>query len=75
MCPIAQSDGHDAPGLIDELVPGVAAVVDDVGLGVKDAIGQPIVADELPDILDRVQFGAFGRQWHQRDVGRHYEAI
>jgi len=21
MCPIAQSDGHDAPGLIDEVVP------------------------------------------------------
>ena len=27
MCPMAQADGHDAPGLIDEAVPGVAAVV------------------------------------------------
>ena len=75
MCPVTQSDGHDAPGLIDELVPGVTAVVDDVGLGAKDAIGQPVVADELPDILDRVQFGTFGRQRHQRDIGRHHEAI
>src|SRR6266700_1068103 len=28
--PIAVSDGHDFPGLIDEGVPGVAAVIDDV---------------------------------------------
>jgi hypothetical protein len=30
MRPIAQCDGHDAPRLIDELVPGVAAMVEDV---------------------------------------------
>ncbi|HEV7268219.1 MAG TPA: hypothetical protein VGN83_25420 [Falsiroseomonas sp.] len=30
MRPIAQCNGHDARGLIDEAVPGKAAVVDDV---------------------------------------------
>jgi hypothetical protein len=30
MCPIAQTDGHNAPGLLDELVPGITAVIDDI---------------------------------------------
>jgi hypothetical protein len=37
-CPIAASDGHDFPRLIDERVPGVAAVVDDVVEGFEDAV-------------------------------------
>jgi hypothetical protein len=28
---------------------------------------------ELPDILDRVQFGAFGRQGQERDVCRDHQ--
>ena len=32
MSPTAQSDGHDAPRLIDEAVPGEAAVIEDVGV-------------------------------------------
>jgi hypothetical protein len=53
----------------------MAAVVDDISFGAEDAVGQPIVAHELPDVLDRVQLGAFGRQRHQRDVGRHDKPI
>lgn len=71
MCPLAHSDGHDAPGLIDELVPGEAAVIDDVVVGFEDAVRQPVVAHELPDVLDRVEFGASRRQRHQGNVGRH----
>ena len=44
MCPPAQSDGHDAPRLIDEPVPGEAAVIDDVVVGFEDAVRRPIVA-------------------------------
>ena len=44
------------PGLIDEAVPGVAAVVENIAVGGEDAIGEPIFADKLPDILDRVEF-------------------
>jgi hypothetical protein len=38
MRPISQSDGHDAPRLISELVPGVAAVTDDVVVVQEDAV-------------------------------------
>lgn len=57
MRPIAQSNGHDAPGLIDELVPGGTAVIDDVVCGFEDAIGKPVVAYELPGVFGRIQFG------------------
>ena len=30
MRPVAEPDGHDGPGLIGQLVPGMAAVVDDI---------------------------------------------
>jgi hypothetical protein len=38
MCPLAHADGHYAPRLIDEIVPGEAAVVDDVVIGFEDAV-------------------------------------
>jgi hypothetical protein len=71
---MAQSDGHDAPGLIDELVPSVAAMVDEIVVGFEDAVREPVVAHELPDVFDRVELGAFWRQRNDGDVGRHDEA-
>lgn len=71
MRPLAQSDRHDAPRLIDEVVPGEAALVDDVVVGFEDAVRQPVVTHELPDVLDRVELGASRRQRQQGDVGRH----
>ena len=47
MRPLAHADRHDAPWLIDEVVPGEAAVVDDVVVGFEDAVRQPIVTHEL----------------------------
>ena len=64
MCPIAQADGHDCPRLVDEAVPGKAAVIDDVVIGSEDAVGEPVVADELPDVFDRVELGRLRRQRH-----------
>ena len=75
MRPITQSERHDAPWLIDELVPSVAALVDDVVVGVENAVREPGVAHELPDVFGRVQFGAFGRQGKQRDLGGHAQLI
>jgi hypothetical protein len=49
--------GHDLPGLVDERVPGVAAVIDDIVEGFEDAVRQPILAHELPDILLAVELG------------------
>jgi len=71
MRPLPHADGHDAPWLIDEVVPGEAAVVDDVVVGFEDSVRQPVVTHELPDILDRVEFGASRRQRQEGDVGRH----
>ena len=48
---------------------------EDVSVGAEDAVGEPVVADELPDILDRIEFGAFGRQRDERDVRRHDELV
>ena len=74
MSPLAQSDGHDAPWLIDELVPGRTAVVDEIVVGFEDAIGEPIVAQELPDVFDRIELGTFRRQRHNGDVWWHDES-
>ena len=39
MSPLAPSDGHDFPRLIDELVPGLAAKRDDLLVGFKNPVG------------------------------------
>ena len=71
MRPLPHADGHDAPWLIDEVVPGEAAVVDDVVVGLEDPVGEPVIAHKLPDVLNRVELGASWRQRQQSDVGRH----
>ena len=45
------------PWLVDEAVPGKAAVIDDLVIGLEYAIGEPVVAGELPDVFDRVGLG------------------
>ena len=73
MRPLAQSDGHDAPGLIDELVPSVAAMVDEIVVGFEDAVREPVVAHKLPDVFDRIELGAFWRQRNDGDICGHEE--
>src|SRR3981081_1042606 len=67
-CPIAGSDGHDFPGLIDERVPRVAAVVDDFVEGFENAVRQPVRPHELPDVFLRVELWRTRRQRQERDV-------
>jgi hypothetical protein len=71
MCPIARSDGHHAPGLIDQAVPLVAAVRDDVVLVAGHAVRQPVVAHEPADVLHHVEPRALRRQRRQGDVVWH----
>ena len=73
MGPIAHAEGHDGPGLSLQLVPCVTAMVDEGMDVVEHAVRQPVVADELPDILLRVQLGAFRWQRDDGDVVRHDE--
>jgi hypothetical protein len=75
MCPIAHADGHDAPRLLDQFVPCVTAMIEDVVIGGKHPVREPVVPHELPDILDRVQLWAFGRQRDDRDIGWHDELM
>ena len=48
--------------MIGELVPRVAAVIEDVCIGLEHAVRQPVVTHEVPDILDGVEFWTFRRQ-------------
>ena len=75
MSPLAPSDGHDLPRLIDELVPSLAATRDDLLVGYEYPVGQPVIAHELPYVLDRVQFRRSWRQGQERDVGRDIELV
>ena len=46
------------PRLIDELVPGLTAMVDDVDVGGEDALKQPVVAHEVRWSRHPGQFGS-----------------
>lgn len=46
-------------------------MIEDGVVGREDVVGEPVVANELPDVFDRVQFGAFGRQRDDVDVVGH----
>jgi hypothetical protein len=75
MGPLAESEGHDAPRLVGELGPRLAAMGDDVVVTGEHAIGEPVLAHELPDVLDRVQFRGAGRQRQERDVVGHDQGL
>jgi hypothetical protein len=66
--PIAARDGHDFPRLINERVPGLAAVIDDVVEGFENSVRQPVLPHELPDIFLAVEFGRAWRQLQEPDV-------
>ena len=57
MSPLAASDGDDARGLVDQLVPGITAMIDDLVVGFEDAVGEPVIPHELPDVFDRIDPG------------------
>jgi len=66
-------DGHDLPWLIDEGIPGVAAMIHDVVEGFEDPVREPVLAHELPYVFLTVEFGRPRRQWHQRYIAGHLQ--
>jgi hypothetical protein len=48
-------------------------MIENVGVGREDPVGEPVLPHKLPDVLDRVQLGRLGRQRHQGDIGRHLQ--
>jgi len=75
MRPLAHAEGGDAPGSLEEGFPSVAAVIEDVFVGCEDAVRQPVFSHELPDILLRIEFWAFGWQRDDSDVGRDFQRV
>ena len=41
-------------------------MIDEIVVGFEDAVREPVIAQELPNVLDRVEFGGF---WRQREDG------
>lgn len=70
---MSKRDKNDAPGLLDKLVPGMAAMGNDVFARAENVVREPVVTHELPDIFGWVQFRALWRQRHESDVGRDNE--
>ena len=68
LCIVPGSDGPDALWLSDKGVPGFATGIDDVVVGVIDAVGEVVLAQVLPDVLLRIELGGVGRQVEQADV-------
>ena len=62
------SDGHDARWLVDQLVPSITAMIDNLAVGFEDAVGEPVIPYELPDVFDGIEFWAFGWQRNDADI-------
>ena len=73
--PLAHANGLNGFGLIDEVVPGLAGGVYDGVVVVEDSVGEPVLSEVLPDVLDGVQFWRTRRQEDQRHVFRDGELL
>ena len=71
--PAAHSNGGNGFGLSDELSPGGGCGVDDRIVVFEHGVREPVLAQILPDVLDRVQLRGAGRQEDRRDVFGHVE--
>ncbi len=68
MRPFAHAGGNDLPRPFDELVSRLAAESDDFLVGFEAAVREPVVAAELPYVLDHVQLQRAGWQRQERGV-------
>jgi hypothetical protein len=71
--PLSHSDGHNFPGGFDEAVPGLATGIDDGPVVGEDAAGKIGLAQVLPDVLDRIEFGCARWQQDRRNIVRHLQ--
>ena len=75
MRPFSVTDRHDVPGLIFKHSSCIAAVIDYVVVGLEDAVLEPILAHELPEVFDRVQVEGLRRQRQDGDVAGDHKTI
>jgi hypothetical protein len=71
MGPVTEPERHDTPGLIGEPGPGGTAVIQDVLVTAEHPVGDPVLAQELPDVLHRIELRRPGWERHKGDVVRH----
>ena len=50
-------------------------MVDNVVVGLEHAIGEPVIAHELPDVFNGIEFRRARRQWQDRHVARHDQIL
>ena len=43
-------------------------MIEDFIIGLEDAVGEPIIAHELPDVFDWIELGTFGWQREDADI-------
>jgi hypothetical protein len=60
-------------GLFDEPVPRGTTMIEEAFVGLENEIREPVVAQELPDVLNGVELGTFWRQGNESDVLRYGE--
>lgn len=75
MSPLSHSDRHDAPWLADDVVPGEAAVVDDLVIEFEGTVREPVITNELPHVFSRVEFGASRQMRQKGDSWWHSEFV
>lgn len=66
----SEADRAYGIGVGDEVVPESG---DDVPTVVEHGVGQVVGAEDVPDILDRVQLRSLGRQKDRADVAHQFE--
>jgi hypothetical protein len=49
-------------------------MIDEIIIGFKDAVGELVIAEKLPDVFDWVEFAASRRQGDDGDVWWYDEA-
>jgi len=50
-------------------------MIEDIRVGRKDPVGEPVVSHELPDVLDRIEFRALGWQRDDGDVAGNDQSL
>jgi hypothetical protein len=68
MRPSPKADGCDAPRLGFKFAPSVATVGDDIFVVFEDAVREPVVAHELPEVFDGIEFRAARGERQEGDV-------
>jgi hypothetical protein len=66
--PFAKCDRSDGGLVIGKEIPGLAALIDDVAVVIKDSDGELVLSQVLPNVLHRIEFWRLGRQGQKGDV-------